>query len=365
MIVCATLALWASPGTAQSVPGPIESDVSGHVTADGLRLRAFPRTNGEIVARLSKGDELRIASRSAWVETIGGITAPWYEASKGWAVGWCFGGYVALNGQNEPIKSAIEKSDTIPTRSYFESANGRGIDDLPYLRMHIFGIEEPPDMPSRNGFTASFDRMNSMVFVEGYPAPQEQLHVMAIDPKGNVYSKDLLIQSYPGFNVYTSSPAGFEYSHPVIGFSIRPPASAYGGKWTFRLTSDKSSAKARSYSLEISTASATLSSDKHPDPFDYPHTVQARAGDSLYLFGANEAPRTKTKVVFYYITNSQYEDLSFKMTPALAAEFQVNDQGRYASVIRLGTDLQKGAYKLASGSGELEINLFDIYLLVE
>jgi hypothetical protein len=53
------------------------------------------------------------------------------------------------------------------------------------------------------------------------------------------------------------------------------------------------------------------------------------------------------------------------MAPAMAAEFQVDAQGRYASVIRVGKDLQKGAYKLASGPGEPVINLFDVYLLIE
>lgn len=369
LAACAVLALRALPCSAQStddiLPGPIESSVIGHVKVDGLRLRAFPTLSGDKVARLTKGDELHIASRSSWVDTIDGLTAPWLEVSKGWAVGWCFGGYVELNGQNPPPTSTVEKADTIPSRSYFAGADGGALGGLPYLRMHIFGLEEGPKMPSKNGFVASLDGLNNIVFVEGYPVPQEKLHVVAIDPKGSTFSRDLFFKTSPGFNVYSSSPAGFQYAAPVIGFSIRPPASTFAGKWTFRLASDNSTLKARSYTLEMSTASATISRDRRPDPFDYPNSVRATAGDSLFLFGANEAPRTKTKVVLYSITDSQYKDLSFKMAPAMAAEFQVNAQGRYASVIRVGKDLQKGAYKLASGPGEPVINLFDVYLLIE
>lgn len=369
MTACAVLALCASPCSAQSsvdiLPGPIDSGIVGHVTVDGLRLRTFPMPSGEKVARLTKGDEVHIASRTSWVDKIDGITAPWLEVSKGWAVGWCFGGYVDLSGRNTPPTSTVGKTDTIPARSYFAGADGGALGGLPYLRMHITGIEEGPDMPSKDGFIASWDGLNNTVFVEGYPPPQENLHVVATDPKGSSFSRDLHFKSYPGFNVYLSSRAGFQYAAPVIGFSVRPPASTFAGRWTFRLTSDNSISKARSFSLALSTASATISRDKRPDPFDYPHSVAAKAGDSLYLFGANEAPRAKTKVVLYSITDSQYMDLSFKMAPAMAAEFQTNAQGRYSSVIKVGNDLQKGAYKLATGQGDPVINLFDVYLLIE
>ena len=234
MAACAMLVLWALPGAAQSSadirPGPIESGIIGHVTVDGLRLRAFPLLTGEKVARLTKGDEVHIASRSSWVDTIDGITAPWLEVSKGWAVGWCFGGYVDLGSRNAPPTSAAAKADTIPARSYFAGADGRALGGLPYLSMHIFGIEEGPYMPSKNGFVASFDRLNTIVFVEGYPIPREVLHVVAVDPEGNAYSRDLRSGGSPGFNVYTSSPAGFQYAAPVIGFSVRPPASTFAGK---------------------------------------------------------------------------------------------------------------------------------------
>jgi hypothetical protein len=369
IIVIAMLSLLARPGSAQSSadiqPGPIESGITGRVTVDGLRLRAFPTQSGDKVARLAKGDELHVASRTSWVDTIDGITAPWLEVSKGWAVGWCFGGYVKLDSRDPPPARTAEKTDTVPSRSYFAGADGGALGGLPFLRMHITGIEEGPGMPSKNGFTASWDGLNNTVFVEGYPVPQEKLHVVAVDPKGSAFSRELSLNGSPSFRVYPSSPSGFHYAAPVIGFSVRPPASTFAGTWTFLLTSDNSISMARRYSLELSTASATISRGKTPDPFDYPHTVRAQAGDTLYLFGANEAPRTKTKVVLYFITDSQNMDLSFKMAPAMAAEFQTDAQGRYASVIRVGKDLQKGAYKVASGPGNPVINLFDVYLLIE
>jgi hypothetical protein len=369
MIVIAMLVLLVRPGSAQSSadvqPGPIESGFTARVTVDGLRLRAFPAQIGDKVARLVTGDKLHVASRTSWVDTIDGITAPWLEVSKGWAVGWCFGGYVELDGKDAPPASAVEKTDTVPARSYFAGADGGALGSLPFLSMHIFGLEQGPNMPARNGFSASFDALNNLVFVEGYPPPEDTLHVVAIDPKGNAFSRELAFDgSSPGFRVYSSSPSGFQYAAPVVAFSIRPPASTFAGTWSFRLTSDKLS-KARIYSLAMTTASATISRDRKPDPFDYPYTVTARPGDSLYLFGANEAPRTKTKVVLYFITDSQYKDLSFKMAPEMAAEFQTDAQGRYAAVIKIGKDLQKGAYKVATGPGDPVINLFDVYLLIE
>jgi hypothetical protein len=369
MVVIAMLTLLARPGSAQSSadsqPGPIQSGITGRVTVDGLRLRAFPTQSADRVARLVKGDELHIASRTSWVDTIDGITAPWLEAGKGWAVGWCFGGYVELDGKDVPPPSAVHKADTVPARSYFAGADGAALTDLPFLRMHITGIEEGPGMPSKNGFVASWDALHNTVFVEGYPVPKETLHVVAVDPKGSAFSRQLQLNESPGFRIYASSNSGFQYAAPVIGFSARPPASTFAGKWSFRLTSDNSISKARLYSLEMKTASATISRDKAPDPLDYPDTVKAQAGDTLYLFGANEAPRTKTKVVLYRITDNQYADLSFKMVPAMAAEFQTDAQGRYASVIRVGKDLQRGAYKVATGPGNPVINLFDAYLLIE
>ena len=77
-------------------------------------------------------------------DKIDGVTAPWLEVSKGWAVGWCFGGYVQLDSKDPLPASSVEKKDTVPARSYFVGADGGSPGGLPFLRMHITGIEKGP-----------------------------------------------------------------------------------------------------------------------------------------------------------------------------------------------------------------------------
>ncbi len=334
--------------------GPIDSGGSASTIVEGLRMRSTPGTDGYIIMSLPKAEELKVASRTSWKDTIDGITAPWYEVGKGWAAGWCFGGYLSLSGDKDIPQSIIVKGSQLPLHSYFGGLNGSRVGSLPYLNMIITGVERPVDIPSRDGFGAHYDPVSSQVLVELDKALSGPIEVRAVDPEGLRYLGKL------AYKIYSTNEAGYSYAKTVIGFTFEPPASAHPGTWRFELS--QAGTKLRSFVLSVSTTSATLSHISRPDPFDYPSTVEAHHGDTLFLFGCNEPPNSSLVVAFYRINYEKMEP--FNMIPYAAGMVQVDRSGRFATKFTIGLDMPSGSYKLATGIERPEINLFDVYMYI-
>jgi len=103
-----------------------------------------------------------------------------------------------------------------------------------------------------------------------------------------------------------------------------------------------------------------LSSSSRPDPFNYPFTVDAHQGDTLFLFGCKEKPNASLIAAFYRIN---YEKpMPFNMIPYSAALLRADGMGRFATRLVVGMDMPSGSYKLATGSGKLTFNLFDVFM---
>ena len=332
--------------------GPVESDTIASVMVQGLRMRSFPGTEGYIIASFSKGDTLRVATRTSWNDSINGIRSPWYEVSKGWAAGWCFGGYLSLPDDKQIPLNSITKGFSLPLHSYFENADGTKVGKLPYLNMTITGIEEPIDIPSRDGFNAHYDLLNRYVLLEVDKPPNGPIQIRATDPKGTIFN------GKPAYHVYSENAKGHKYISSVIGFTFRAPANTYPGMWKLELSQGRAILKR--YLLSIPTATATLSNSPRPDPFDYPFTVDAHQGDTLFLFACNEKPNSSLIVAFYRIN---YERLTpLNMNPHSAALVRINGKGRLKTKFIVGMDMPSGSYKLAVGSKKLAINLFDVLM---
>jgi hypothetical protein len=352
VLLLVTKVAFAETADKSSSTGPIDSDRSATVVSQGLRIRSLPSVSGSIVASLSKGDELRVASRTSWNDSIDGITAPWYEVSKGWAAGWCFGGYLAVPKDIQIPDSPMAKGSSSISHSYFGNADGSRVGNVPYQNMRILGVEQPVDIPSRDGFDAHYDPINCYVLVELRKAPSGQIEVAAVDPKGMTY------KGKPAYEVYQQNEAGYKYANSVIGFFFRPPASAHSGLWKIELAQGR--VKLRSVGISLPTTSATLSRNPFPDPFAYPSAVDAKQDDTLFLFGCNEQPNSDLTIVFYRIN---YENMNpFNMIPRAAGIVHTDGSGRFETKFSVGIDCPAGSYKLATGIEELKINLFDVYM---
>jgi hypothetical protein len=334
--------------------GPVESDLVATVIGQGLRMRSIPGTSGHIITSLPKGEKVAVASRTAWEETIDGISAPWYEVGKGWAAGWCFGGYLSVPADGGIPISPISKGSPLPAHSYFEKADGSKLGALPYLNMAITGIEVPLEIPSRDGFKAHYDFVNNYLLLETEKILSGPIELRATDPMGATF------RGRPTYLLHAENDEGYRYSKPVIGFSFKPPASTHAGAWRFDLLQTRRLLKR--YVVSLPTAKATLSRTPRPDPFDYPGTVEARQGDMLFLFGCNEKPNTDLTLAFYRINYEKLEP--FNMIPRSAGVIRADGSGRFATKFIIGKDMPSGSYKLATGTQELAINLFDVYMFI-
>lgn len=77
---------------------PAFSADNATITGDGVRLRDVPATTGFIVGSANKGTRVEVNGVTAFSETIGGDTAPWYIISHNEnSVAFVFGKYVAVD----------------------------------------------------------------------------------------------------------------------------------------------------------------------------------------------------------------------------------------------------------------------------
>jgi hypothetical protein len=353
-LLLAAISVHAQTDEKATSRGPIDSDIVATIAGQGLRMRSIPGTGGHIITSFPKGEKVAVASRTAWEDTIDGITAPWYEVGKGWAAGWCFGGYLSLPADKETPVSSIGRGSPLPAHSYFEKADGSKLGPLPYLNMAITGIEMPFDIPSRDGFKAHYDLLNNYLLLETDKPISGPIELRAVDPMGAAF------RGKPTYRLHSGNDEGHLYSKPVIGFSFKPPASTYAGAWRFELL--QAGRLLQRYVVSLPAAKATLSSTPRPDPFAYPGSVEARQGDTLFLFGCNEKPNTDLTVAFYRINYEKLEP--FNMIPRSAGVIRVDEAGRFATKFTIGKDMPSGSYKLATGTGELAINLFDVYMYI-
>jgi hypothetical protein len=220
--------------------------------------------------------------------------------------------------------------------------------------MAITGIEVPFEIPSRDGFKAHYDFVNNYLFLETEKTLSGPIELIATDPMGEAF------RGRPTYLLHTENDEGFRYSNPVIGLSFKAPASAHAGMWRFELL--QAGRLLQRFVVSLPTAKATLSRIARPDPFDYPRSVEARQGDTLFLFGCNEKPNTDLTLAFYRINYEKIEP--FNMIPRSAGVIRADGSGRFATKFTIGKDMPSGSYKLATGTQELAINLFDVYMFI-
>jgi hypothetical protein len=224
-----------------------------------------------------------IISQTSWTDTIEGKTAPWYETAIGWASGWCFGGYVKMASNLEIPISSRERGSAELEHSFVLGADAVRAPKLPYLDMKIFGIEAEPHLPNSQ-VTVSFDDLNYQMLLKPQTTPVDSLGVEVIDPDGRKYSKDFGADRSPRFYLYKEDAHGALYDQPLVAFTFLPPANASAGTWNFRLTIDLKPSS-RKYALHLRPMTATLSTDRRPDPFGPPTNAVTSAGGTLYLYG--------------------------------------------------------------------------------
>ena len=77
---------------------PAFSADNATITGDGVRLRDVPATTGFIVGSVNRGTRVEVNGVTAFSETIGGDTAPWYIISHNEnSVAFVYGKYVAID----------------------------------------------------------------------------------------------------------------------------------------------------------------------------------------------------------------------------------------------------------------------------
>lgn len=82
------------------------------MTAAELKMRIAPNTTAVEIARLTRGEQVRIVQRSAEPVQIGKLNAHWYKVTNSQGLtGWVFGAHLAVESDEGDARAAAEQAE--------------------------------------------------------------------------------------------------------------------------------------------------------------------------------------------------------------------------------------------------------------
>jgi len=82
------------------------------VTSPELKMRISPNTTAVEIARLVRGEQVRIVQRSADSVQVGKLNAYWYKVTNASGLtGWVYGAHLAIESDEGDAKAAAEEAD--------------------------------------------------------------------------------------------------------------------------------------------------------------------------------------------------------------------------------------------------------------
>ncbi len=82
------------------------------VTSADLKMRIAPNTTAVEIARLTRGEQVRIVQRSADSVQVGKLNAHWYKVTNAAGLtGWVYGAHLAVESNDGDAKSAMEQAE--------------------------------------------------------------------------------------------------------------------------------------------------------------------------------------------------------------------------------------------------------------
>lgn len=82
------------------------------VTSPDLKMRISPNTSGVEIARLNRGEQVKIVQRSAESVQIGKLNAYWYKVTNAAGLtGWAYGAHLAIESNAGDVKAMTEEAE--------------------------------------------------------------------------------------------------------------------------------------------------------------------------------------------------------------------------------------------------------------
>jgi hypothetical protein len=82
------------------------------VTSPDLKMRIAPNTTAVEIAKLSRGEVVKIVQRSADSVQVGKLNAHWYKVTNSAGLtGWVYGAHLAVESNDGDAKGAIEQAE--------------------------------------------------------------------------------------------------------------------------------------------------------------------------------------------------------------------------------------------------------------
>lgn len=95
-----------SAGEAEKLPA------STTVTSPDLKMRIAPNTTAVEIARLTRGEQVKIVQRSADTVQVGKFNAHWYKVTNASGLtGWVYGAHLAVESDEGDAKAAAELAE--------------------------------------------------------------------------------------------------------------------------------------------------------------------------------------------------------------------------------------------------------------
>ena len=82
------------------------------VTSADLKMRIAPNTTAVEIAKLTRGEVVKIVQRSADAVQVGKLSAHWYKVTNSAGLtGWVYGAHLAVESNDTDAKGAIEQAE--------------------------------------------------------------------------------------------------------------------------------------------------------------------------------------------------------------------------------------------------------------
>jgi hypothetical protein len=219
LLIGALAALIACKKKVDAAAAPLPATTT--VSSADLAMRIAPNTTAAEIARLSRGEQVKIVQRSADSVQIGKLNAYWYKVTTSTGLtGWVYGAHLAIESDEGDTQAILEKAEkklreVLPGR--WDAATIQGELTTNFVKLYpdgkmIFGTERSGTQSGK--YELLFDGPVAKVVIRDIKKP------MMTDIKAKMVGETLVFTAMMGDTEYKLIPGDADMS------AIKKPGQA-------------------------------------------------------------------------------------------------------------------------------------------
>ncbi len=222
-----------------------------------------------------------------------------------------------------------------------------------------FGLEAPLDIPDTKEKIIYYDStsMYKSLYILNIDFQFDNIEIIMKEPNGNTYSRKYKNSELKLIkDIYTMGPddARIKFTIPVIYVKFNNQACFNDGDWDAIVKFDDKEVINNKVKIKLDGPTVISTEKINPlkdfDPFSFNN------GDELFIYGVNEKKNKEIIVAIYYNTEKklgnqlEFGDKFNCIIPVIATKIKTDNKGRFNLKYKIGIDMPKGNYYIATGT---------------